>query len=143
MRLTPAVGVFLIVLGAHAGACGMTVSAAHVVCTSGVVAVQAVPPVPKKFGASQNTDILRNRDAAGKPCLAVEGSARPYLSNPNLFDHLITATNSCIKPIKMRVCYYRTQHCVAMELPGRSRKEAVLGIMPTIKDFKFEFRERF
>ena len=143
MRRSLAVGVVASVLGVHAGAQGMAVSPARPAGMSGVVAAQAMAPTPKKFGASQNTDVLRHRDPAGKPCLAIDGSVRAFISNPNLFDHLITATNSCIKPIKMQVCYYRTQQCVAMDVPGRSRKQAILGTLPSVKDFKFEFRERF
>jgi hypothetical protein len=30
-----------------------------------------------------------------------------------------------------------------MEIPGRERKEARLGAMPAVKEFGFEFRERF
>jgi hypothetical protein len=30
-----------------------------------------------------------------------------------------------------------------MEVPGDERKEAILGTLPAMKDFRFEFRERF
>jgi hypothetical protein len=30
-----------------------------------------------------------------------------------------------------------------MEIPGRERKEAVLGTLPRVRDFGFEFRETF
>jgi hypothetical protein len=30
-----------------------------------------------------------------------------------------------------------------MEVPGNERKEAVLGTLPSMKDFRFEFREKF
>ena len=98
---------------------------------------------PPPISSSQNIDILRHRDPAGKPCLLVQGMARPHTINPNLFDHLIVAANSCAQLIKMQVCYYRTRQCIPMEVPGKGRREAVLGMMPSIKDFRYEFRERF
>jgi hypothetical protein len=79
----------------------------------------------------------------GKPCVSVYGFARPYVTNPNLFDHVIVASNGCTEVIRMRVCYYRTQDCIAMEIPSRGRKEALLGTLPAMKDFRYEFRERF
>lgn len=30
-----------------------------------------------------------------------------------------------------------------MDVPGNERQEAILGIMPAEKDFRFEFREKF
>jgi hypothetical protein len=118
---------------------------------SALLAVQSGPKTgtepkagnPPKIGASQNTELLRHRDPAGKPCLAINGSARPYTVNTNLFDHLITASNSCAQRIRVQVCYFRSQQCVMMDVPGRGRREAVLGTLPSIKDFRFEFRERF
>jgi hypothetical protein len=56
---------------------------------------------------------------------------------------VITASNRCAKLIKVQVCYYRTQQCIPMEIPGRMRKDAVLGMIPSIKDFRYEFREKF
>jgi hypothetical protein len=103
-----------------------------------------VPPSQRPLiSGSQNLDILRHRDPTGKPCLTVYGSARPHTMNPNLFDHVITASNSCAQLIKIQVCYYQTQQCISVEIPGRMRKQAVLGILPSIKDFRYEFRERF
>jgi hypothetical protein len=98
---------------------------------------------PPLIGASQNTDILRHRDPTGKACLSIYGSALSHKTNPKLFDHVITAKNNCAQLIKMQVCYYRTQQCILMDIPGRMSKEAVLGIMPSVKDFQYEFRERF
>jgi hypothetical protein len=105
----------------------------------GVGPLAAPPPI----SSSQNTDILRHRDPAGKPCLLVQGMARPHTINPNLFDHVIVAANGCAQLIKMQVCYYRTRQCIPMEVPGKGRREAVLGMMPSMRDFRYEFRERF
>ena len=95
------------------------------------------------ISASRGNEILRHRDFTGKPCLAVSGLARGHTINPNLYDHIIVAINSCPQRIAMQVCYYDTQNCIRMEIPGSERKEAILGTLPSIKSFRFEFRERF
>jgi hypothetical protein len=100
-------------------------------------------PTEAPIGASRGDEILRHRDFAGKPCLAVSGLARGHTINPNLYDHIIVAINSCPQRIAMQVCYYDTQDCIRMEIPASERKEAILGTLPSIKSFRFEFRERF
>jgi hypothetical protein len=110
--------------------------------TVGGTGIQA-PSQPPVFGASRGTEILRHRGPTGKPCLSVVGFARPHIVNPNLYDHVITATNNCAQRITMRVCYYESQECIPMEIPGGERKEAILGTLPSTKDFRFEFREKF
>jgi hypothetical protein len=102
-----------------------------------------IPKEMQTFGPSTGNDILRHRDPAGRPCLSVGGFARPHIVNPNLYDHVIIAVNSCPQRIIMRVCYYRSQDCIPMDVPGNERQEAILGIMPAEKDFRFEFREKF
>jgi hypothetical protein len=79
----------------------------------------------------------------GKPCLTVRGYARPQITNPNIFDHVILAGNECGQTIKMQVCYYQSQQCIPIEVPPYGRKEAVLGIMPVMNQFQFEYREQF
>jgi hypothetical protein len=73
----------------------------------------------------------------------VYGDARPQAINKRLFEHVISANNSCPQVIKMDVCYYGSQRCVPLSVPGYSRREVVLGVMPAIEDFRFEFKERF
>jgi hypothetical protein len=107
--------------------------------TSGVPAPTEAPII----NASRGNEILRHRDFTGKPCLTVSGSARGHTINPNLYDHIIVALNSCPQRIAMQACYYDTQDCIRMEIPGGERKEAILGTLPSIKSFRFEFRERF
>jgi hypothetical protein len=102
-----------------------------------------VPTEPRTFGASAGTEIFRHRAPTGVPCLTVGGLARPHIVNPNVYDHVITVKNSCPQRITMQVCYYKSQDCVPMEIPGGERKEAVLGSLPSVRDFRFEFREKF
>jgi hypothetical protein len=95
------------------------------------------------FAPSGGDEILRHRDVYGKPCLLVTGSARARRFSPNLYDHVIAVVNSCHHRIVIRVCYYHSQDCIPMEIPGEERKEAILGTLPSTKDFRFEFREKF
>jgi hypothetical protein len=100
-------------------------------------------PAPRIITGSQNTEILRHRDFAGKPCLAIGGFARSHTSNSNLFDHVIEIKNGCAQPIKIQICYRDTQQCINLEVAGHATREGVLGMMPSLKDFQFEFREKF
>jgi hypothetical protein len=95
------------------------------------------------FGASAGTEILRHRGPTGNPCLDVGGFARPHTVNKKLYDHVITAQNNCAQSITMQICYYGSQDCLSMDIPGGERKEAILGTLPSIRDFRFEFREKF
>ena len=100
--------------------------------------------VPRpNISSSGNTEILRHRDFSGKPCLSIGGFARPFATSPNLFDHVISAENNCPKAIQIQVCYFKTTECSPVTVPGYGRKEAILGTMPSQKDFRFEFREKF
>jgi len=109
---------------------------------TGGVGVQ-VPVEAPAIGASKGTEILRHRGPTGNACLAVAGQARPHTINPKLYDHVIKVTNSCAQRIALQICYYRSQECISMEIPGGERKEAILGTLPSVKDFRFEFREKF
>jgi hypothetical protein len=80
---------------------------------------------------------------SGKPCVTVSGAALPGKTNAKIFNHVIVATNECAQVIKMTVCYYESDHCVPLEVPPYSRKQAVLGVMPAMDAFRFEYRERF
>ena len=100
-------------------------------------------PPPRIITGSQDTEILRHRDFAGKPCLAIGGFARAHTSNSNLFDHVIEIKNGCSQSIRTQICYLRTQECIMMEVAGHMTKEGILGTLPSMKDFQYEFRERF
>lgn len=108
----------------------------------GGVGVSA-PSQPSLIGASNGTEVLRHRSLTGSPCLTVEGFARPHTMNPSVYDHVITVNNSCPQRIALQVCYYNSQDCIPVEIPGGEQREAILGTMPSEKDFRFEFREKF
>ena len=95
------------------------------------------------FGASAGSEMLRHRSPTGSPCLEVNGFSRRHTVNSNLYDHVVSATNSCAQSIRLQVCYFSSEDCVPMEVPGDERKEAILGTMPAMQDFRFEFKEKF
>lgn len=95
------------------------------------------------FGASSGVAVLRHRDFTGKPCLEINGFARPHISGSNLYDHVVNAINNCPQRIAMQVCYYHSDECVPVDIPGHEHKEVILGSLPSAKDFRFEFREKF
>lgn len=110
--------------------------------TTGGTTGNQIPP-PRIITGSQNTEILRHRDFAGNPCLSITGFARPHITNLNLFDHVIEIKNSCAQSIQTQVCYLGSRECVSMVVAGHASKQDILGTLPSIKDFQFEFRERF
>jgi hypothetical protein len=107
--------------------------------TSGLTPPAQLPII----SGSQDAAAKVHLDPLGKPCLSVRGYAKSQASNPNIYNHVIFASNNCAQSIKLNVCYYHTQHCVAVAVSGYARKESVLGIMPQMKEFRFEYREQF
>jgi hypothetical protein len=102
------------------------------------------PPIlPKIIVGSSESAAKMHLGPTGKPCLTVLGYAKPQIVNPDLFDHLIDVSNDCSEQIKLQVCYYQSEHCIPMNIPGYGEKEAVLGVYPHMDDFRFEFREKF
>lgn len=108
----------------------------------GVGVPNPMEPTPT-FGAAAGNDMLRHRGVTGAPCLEVGGFARQHTLSSNLYDHVITVKNNCAQRIQIQACYYNTQDCIPIEIPGGERKEAILGTMPATKNFRFEFREKF
>jgi len=45
--------------------------------------------------------------------------------------------------IKVQVCYYKTQDCIAVNVPPWGRQDSVLGIYPALTDFRFDAKEQF
>lgn len=101
------------------------------------------PAQTPSFAASGDTGMLRHRDPTGSPCLGVSGFARRHTIDSNLYDHVISVKNNCAQRIVIQVCYYNTEDCLPVDIPGGERKEAILGTMPSMPDFRFEFREKF
>jgi hypothetical protein len=101
------------------------------------------PPSIASTIGGEGRDIRKHLNPIGKPCLVVGGEAKPQTINTNIFEHVIVANNSCSQVIKLQVCYYKSDHCAPMMVPAYSRSHVVLGIMPTMRDFRYEYRETF
>jgi len=103
-----------------------------------------LPPTQlPSFSGSQNATVRMHSDPTGKPCVKILGYAQQQVVNKNIFDHMISASNNCSQTITVHVCYYQSQHCTSIDVPAYGRKEALLGIMPAMKDFRFEYTEKF
>jgi hypothetical protein len=85
----------------------------------------------------------KHRDYAGKPCLETTGVSQPLASNPRILNHAVSLENRCSDRIKAKVCYYKTDECTNVEVPGHSRKEQIIGVFPAMQTFRYEVREQF
>jgi hypothetical protein len=100
------------------------------------------PEHPPILNGAQVAGTQRHYGPTGKPCVTVEGYAQAQTINPNIFNHMISASNDCSQLIKVQVCYYQSKQCIPIDVPPYGRKEAILGIMPAMKQFRFEYREQ-
>jgi len=120
---------------------------------SGGVAAQAPsPPSSRNSGPSAKTELFRSGENAtaqvhigpnNKPCLNFLAYVEQQKVNNNIFNHVITVTNECSLIIKVDLCYYKSQRCTSIAVPAYGRKEVTLGIMPAMKDFRFQYKEKF
>jgi hypothetical protein len=94
------------------------------------------------FADDQGTATGVRMSVTGKPCVTVAAEARSDPANPKNFFHTILAANACSQRILIQVCYYQTQTCSLLQLSPYGRKEAMLGIMPAMKGFRYEYREQ-
>jgi hypothetical protein len=99
--------------------------------------------LPPGIAPTEDGLAKRHMGPLGKPCLTIAGYAKPELANKDIYQHLIKAANNCSQDLKVRVCYYRTEHCVLMDVPRWETKTAVLGIFPALKRFQFQVKEQF
>jgi len=95
------------------------------------------------FGNGQNATTQMHVGPTNKPCLTFQGYVEQQKINNNLFNHLIIVSNECSQVIKVDLCYYKSQHCTSITVASYGRKEVTLGIMPAMKDFRFDYREQF
>lgn len=77
------------------------------------------------------------RDGVGRPCLDIEAAARSHAINQKMFDHVVSIKNNCPRKINVRVCYYGSDKCNAIDLLGYKRVDTILGTMTGIKVFRY------
>jgi hypothetical protein len=93
-------------------------------------------------GAGENSALSVHRDALGRPCLDFEAASRAHVINPNVYDHVVSVYNRCVKQIKLTVCYFGSDHCIDMDIPPLSRKDGTLGIYPSMQFFRYSYKEK-
>jgi len=108
----------------------------------GILSAPMGPSTGGTFGGF-NDLAKRHVGLNGKPCISVGGSSKAQAINPDIFEHWVTASNSCGQHIRLNVCYYKTQHCVIVDVPAWGRRDTVLGIFPALRDFRYEYTEKF
>jgi hypothetical protein len=97
---------------------------------------------PGEDSAAPNQVITRHTGPNGKPCIDLGSYAKPEIINKKLFEHWITATNSCGQHIALQVCYHESSDCIVMKVPPWESQSSVLGIYP-LKDFRYDAKEKF
>ena len=95
------------------------------------------------IAAENSLGARKHHDYAGKACLETSGVAHPLASNPKILNHAVSIDNHCADRIKVKVCYYRSDECSDVEVPGYSRKEQIIGVFPAMQEFRYEVREQF
>lgn len=104
----------------------------------------SVPAQAPHLSISPNTPAHIHLGPTGQPCLTMGGVAEQQTMNPNIYNHMIIGLNACSQSIKVKVCYYGSDdNCTKLDVPAYGRKEALLGIMPAMKDFRFQYTEQF
>ena len=116
-------------------------------CQSSLIPNPSVtPPLQNRLtmqNGGDNAALTVHHDPTGKPCLDIEAASRREVINPKVYDHVISVYNKCLTTIKLRVCYYHSDHCIDMEVPGSQRKDVILGIYPNMQYFRYSYREKF
>lgn len=123
-------------------------SVASAIQAQSVMAQMTIPTSPFKSrltlqNGGENAALTVHRDPLGKPCLNIEAASRAHVINPDVYDNVVSVFNRCSKLIKVRLCYYKSDQCVDVELSGQQRKDTVLGVRPHMQYFRYSFQEKF
>lgn len=90
-----------------------------------------------------NAAFTVHRNAVGKPCLDIEAMSRSHTVNPNVYDNIVSIYNQCPKRISVRICYFKTESCVDVDVAGQQRKDTILGVRPQMQYFRYSYKEKF
>lgn len=108
--------------------------------------VNPVSPLQSRLtlqGGGENSALTVHRDPLGKPCLDFEAASRAHVINPDVYDNIVSIQNRCSKPIKLRLCYYKSENCIDVEILAQQRKDTVLGVYPHMQYFRYSYQEKF
>jgi hypothetical protein len=70
-----------------------------------------------------------------------EQSSGSAVATSKTFEHVISAT--IIARITLRVCYFGSQTCVTVQVPGYGHQQASLGLSPGQPGFRYQYTEQF
>ena len=100
-------------------------------------------PLARKpaFGGMSGSSAPLHHDGYGRVCIEIRGYAEPQTANTDIFNHMLRIANGCSMRIKLRVCYYHSDHCVDVVAAPYERTIETLGIFPHIQDFRWEYSE--
>jgi hypothetical protein len=114
---------------------------------------------PNKLQSSDlNPSAKVHKDAYGTPCVTVAAHSLPKTDFRKIFsggqtsdgtdiklktfEHIISAHNHCALTVRLRVCYYGSQNCLPLDVPGHDDGQASLGISPE-SGFHYQYTEQF
>jgi hypothetical protein len=90
-----------------------------------------------------NAALAIHRDPLNRPCLQIEAASRQEVINPDIYDHVVSVYNRCQKTIKLRICYYKSNHCIDLEVQPLKRVDGILGRFPNMQFFRYSYQEKF
>ncbi len=102
------------------------------------------PLAPKPaFGGMSGPSAQLHHDVYGRVCIDIHGYSEPQKTNADIFNHMLLIANDCSTMIKLRVCYYGSEHCIDVMAAPYARRLETLGIFPHMQDFRWEYSESF
>jgi hypothetical protein len=102
------------------------------------------PLAPKPaFGAMSGASAQMHRNVYGRACIEINGYSEPQTNNTDIYNHMLLIANGCSMTIRLRVCYYMSEHCIEVRAPPHGRTLETLGIFPHMPDFRWEYTESF
>ncbi|MET4802884.1 hypothetical protein [Bradyrhizobium sp. LB11.1] len=102
---------------------------------------QSAGPAFRMQGAADTSDTPVIRDAANRPCLDVEAAAKGHVMNGELMDHIVSVKNNCSRMIRVKVCYYNSDHCNNATVYGYQRVDIILGMMK-MSTFRYSLSQK-
>ena len=92
-------------------------------------------------GAADMSESSVIRDGANRPCLNIEAAAKGRPSNGELMDHIVSVKNNCSRMIRIKICYYGSDHCKDATVYGYQRVDTILGTMK-MSTFRYSLSQK-
>ena len=105
-------------------------------------AAAQTPPRLTMQGPAENAATAPIRDSLGRNCLDVEAGARAQIVNKAMVDHVVSLKNNCLKPLKLKVCYFNTDNCSDVDVPANRRVDTILGSMRGTSFFRYTIKQK-